>query len=210
MRNKMNILGNIYCYGAYYMKENCKNGKVLYCGSGEINDCLSRHLYFLKRGLYLNTNKAILQEKYDKNELSFEVLHESESKENYKNMSDKEKESLQKAMSVLEQFYIDLYKDTICNCQMTVKRHSSNRDKLSTIKRHNANIGSKNPNARYSEKIISSVLWLKQNGYKPKEISKIIEDNYKIDIKKTYISSIGVQKWIHLEPSKPDFIKDVS
>ncbi|MBS5824629.1 MAG: hypothetical protein KID00_12410 [Clostridium argentinense] len=47
--------------------------------------------------------------------------------------------------------------------------------------------------------MMAEILWLKQNGYKSKEISNIIEDNYKIDVKKTYISSIGVYKWIHID-----------
>lgn len=205
MQNKMNVVGNIYCYGIYCMKEHGENGKVYYVGSGEINDCLSRHLFYLKRGLYEGTNKVILQDKYDMDSLDFTVLHESESKDNYKNFSKQQKEDLQKAMSVLEEFYINLYKDTVCNTQMSVTRHSSNKNSLSTIKRRHVNLDSNNPNAKHPEKIIAEILFLKLNGYKPSQIHEIYKD---MGIDKNYIYQIGISKWIFLEPIKPTFIEE--
>jgi len=198
----MEIKGDIYCAGVYGMREKGSD-KYLYIGSGlEINDCLSRHLYFLKRGLYADKKKAILQEKYDLQELVFEVIKES-CHTKISEMSKEEKENLNKALSVLEQFYIEMYKDSVCNTQKVVNRTSSNRDELSTIKRKRANIGSNNPNSRYNEMVISNILWLKMNGYKAKEIEEMYKD---IGIRGSYIYLIGAYKWIHLKPIKPSFI----
>lgn len=202
MKNKIKVIGNIYCAGVYGMR--CKDSKnYLYIGSAiEINDALSRHLYNLKRGLY-TTNKAVLQKYYDMGELVFEIIKES-CHDKISEMTFEQKESLQEALSVLEEFYIELYKETVCNTQRRVTKHSSNKDEFSTIKRSRSNTGSRNPNCRHDERIIAEILWLKINGYKPREIEKY----YKGIIKKNYISAIGVQKWIHLEPIKPDFIKN--
>lgn len=188
MRNKMRIEGNIYCTGVYYIE--ASDGKVLYVGSGrEVNDALSRHLHFLKRGLYETTNKAILQREYDKDNLVFKVVVSGI-------FTDLE-------LSVLEQEHIKLNIKTVCNKQKSVTRSSSNTDESTTIKRHNANVGGKNPMTKYSEQIIAEILWLKINGYKPKQIEEMYKE-YQISNK--YIYNIGVQKWIHLEPIKPLFI----
>ncbi len=209
MRNLLRkVKGNINGMGIYCFKD--INGKILYVGSGMMNDRLQTHLYNLKRGLYENSNKKVLQHTYNCGNLIFEVVHFSENNTTYLNGTNEERKAIQESLETLEQFYVNLYKDTICNLHKRITKTSSSPNRLTTYKRRKANLGSKNPNAKYNEKMIAEILWLKQNDYRPKEISKIIEDNYKIDIKKTYISSIGVQKWIHLEPSKPDFIKDVS
>lgn len=209
MRNLLRkVEGNINGMGIYCFKD--INGKILYVGSGMMNDRLQTHLYNLKRGLYENSNKKVLQHTYNCGNLIFEVLHFSKNNTTYLNGTNEERKAIQESLEILEQFYVNLYKDTICNLHKKITKTSSSPNRLITYKRRKANLGSKNPNAKYNEKMIAEILWLKQNDYRPKEISKIIEDNYKIDIKKTYISSIGVQKWIHLEPSKPDFIKDVS
>lgn len=198
------VKGNIYGMGIYCFKD--EEGNVLYVGSGMLNDRLQTHLYNLKRGLYEDTNKDILQTKYNAGLLSFEVLHFSENNSEYLNMTDKEKQAVQKALEVMEQMYVNLFKDTICNKMMKVKKFSTSPNKMTTYKRRTANTGSNNPNSKYDEKLISEVLWLKLNGYKPKEISMLIEENYNIDIRSSYISMIGVQKWIYLEPIKPDFV----
>lgn len=209
MRNLLRkVEGNINGMGIYCFKD--INGKILYVGSGMMNDRLQTHLYNLKRGLYENSNKKVLQHTYNCENLIFEVVHFSENNTTYLNGTNEERKAIQESLETLEQFYVNLYKDTICNLHKKITKTSSSPNRLTTYKRRKANLGSKNPNVKYSEKMISEILYLKQNGYKPKEISKIIEDNYKIDIKRTYISKLGVEKWIHLEPSKPDFIKDVS
>lgn len=202
MKNKMEVLGNIYVAGVYGIR--CKgHDSYLYIGSAiEINDALSRHLYNLKRGFYANTNKAILQKYYDMEELVYEVIKES-SNENVVNMTFEQKESLQEALSVLEKFYIDLYKDSCCNCQKSVTKHSSNHNEETTYKRRKANLGSNNPHSKYDEQMIANILWLKNNGYNSKQIEQIYQDK---GIKSTYICCLGVSKWIHLEPIKPDFI----
>lgn len=205
MKNLMEVKGNIYCAGCYGMrlKNSMEFTDYLYIGSGlEMNDCLSRHLYNLKRGLYANTNKAILQKYYDMGELVFEVIKESSNKK-VASMTLEEKESLHKALSVLEQMYISLYSKTCCNCQKSVKRHSSNHDNFSTYKRRQANVGSNNPNRKYDEQMIAEILWLKNNGYSSKQIEEIYKDK---GIKSSYICCLGITKWIHLMPSKPDWI----
>ncbi|MBU3153487.1 hypothetical protein [Clostridium estertheticum] len=203
MKNKMEVVGNIYVPGVYGMRVK-DTEEFLYVGSGsEINDCLSRHCFYLKRGLYEDTNKSILQEKYDLGILVFEVIKESEYTELFKDMSVKQKEALQIALGVLEKFYIDMYKETICNQQMFVKKHSSNKNAGTTMKRRKANLGKNNPNSKYSESMISEILWLKMNGYTSKQIEELYSE---YAIKDTYIYHIGVSKWIHLEPVKPSFI----
>lgn len=202
MKNKMEVRGNIYCAGVYEMYT--KEGIILYVGSGiECNDALSRHLYNLKRGLYFNTNKRTLQEAYDRNDLIFEVIHESAKAEDVRSMEMQEKEDLQKALSVLEEFNIKLNINTVCNKQKSVTKHSSTKNKLTTYKRRLINTGTNNPNSKYDEVIIAEILYFKLMGYKPKEIESLIGEHYKINIKKSYISALGVQKWIYLEPKKP-------
>jgi hypothetical protein len=66
MVNKLKVKGNIYCAGVYALRD-LENGDIKYIGSGiETNDSMSRHLHHLKRDLYTTTNKAPLQEIYDR------------------------------------------------------------------------------------------------------------------------------------------------
>lgn len=194
------VNGNIYGLGVYCFKD---EEKILYVGSGMMNDRLQSHLYNLKRGLYENTNKDILQNKYNIGELSFEVLHFSENNSEYINGTDAKRKAIQKSLEVLEQFYVNMYKDTICNKVINIKKHSSNTNALTTIKRRNANLGQLNPHNKYSEDLIAEILWLKMNGYKPREIEVFYEG-----IKANYIGAIGVSKWVHMQPKKPKYIKN--
>lgn len=204
MKSKMLIKGEINVAGVYEMAT--KDGIILYNGSAlEVNDALSRHLYNLKRGYYMDTNKRPLQEAYDREDLVFYVIHKSAYNDEVRNMTTKQKEDLQKALGVIEQLNIALNKKTVCNCQKSVLKHSSNKDEYSTIRRHNSNVGNKNPHVKYDEKLIAEILWLKENGYKPKQIEKIYSD---YGIKSSYIAAIGIWKWAELEPIKPDFIKE--
>lgn len=206
MKNKMCVEGNIYCAGVYGIRRKDEE-TYLYIGSSiECNDSMSRHLHYLKRGLYEDTNKFILQKAYDNYELVFEIIKTScFTKVN--EMTKLEKENLQKELSVLEQFYIGLHKDTICNLHKKVTKHSSNRNIITRNKRRKANLGNRNPNNKYSERLIAEILWLKNNGYKAKDI----EEKYKkIGIRSNYILSIGLTKWTHLEPIKPEWYKEIS
>ncbi|WP_053957149.1 hypothetical protein [Inediibacterium massiliense] len=202
------VKGNIYGMGVYCFKD--VEGKVLYVGSGMMNDRLQTHLYNLKRGLYENTNKKVLQHTYNCSNLIFEVLHYSENNSEYLNGNDKQRQAVQEALEVLEQFYVNMYKNTICNKFRKISKWSTSPNRMSTYKRRKANTGSKNPNLKYDERIIAEILWLKMNDYKPKQIEEMYKN---IGIKANYIASIGVSKWIHLEPTKPNFIdkqKEVS
>lgn len=207
MKNKMVVIGDIYCAGVYSISEK-ESGIVRYIGSSlECNDALSRHLHYLKRGLYKGTNKALLGELYDLNELLFTVIHKSELDEKIKDMSLKDKNSVNESLSVLEKMYIDLYKDTVVNSQLSVKRHSSNQSKITTFKRRKSQIGSKNANVKYSEELIANILYLKIEGYKPKKILELLlENDINTDIKSTYLSSIGITKWLFIDPIKPSWI----
>ncbi|NFE72553.1 hypothetical protein FC758_01240 [Clostridium botulinum] len=209
MKSKMIVEGNIYVAGVYQMRT--KNGVVLYVGSAiEINDALSsRHLYNLKRGKYADTNKRILQDAYDREDLIFEVIHKSAFADEVRNMTMQQKEDLQKALGVLEEFYIDLYKDTVCNSQYSVTKHSSSPNAETTLKRRIANKGTNNPNCKYDEVIISEILYFKLMGYKPKKIMNLIQGHYEIEIGNSYISQIGVKKWIYTEPIKPIWYESV-
>lgn len=206
MKNKLIVLGNVYCAGVYGMR--CKDSQeYLYIGSSlEINDALCRHLYYLKRGLYADTNKDILQKYYDLGigELVFEVVKES-CNDKVSEMSSQEKENLHKALSVLEEFYIGLNKDTCCNKQMTVKKHTTSPNKLTSYRRRMMNTGERNPNSKYSETLISNILWLKLNGYKPAEIFEMLNE-IGIDMSKQYINNIGLTKWIYATACKPEWI----
>lgn len=203
MKNKLIIKGNVYVAGVYCLK-NVETDEVLLVGSGiECNDRLSWYIYNFKRYLFEGTNKEPLQDIYDRESLCFEILHESVHSKKVKNMTDKEKEALQKVLGTLEMMYIDLYKDTILNVHMSVTKHSSNKNKLTSYKRSYSNRGSKNPNCRYDERIVAEILWLKLNGYKKKEIA----EQYK-DVNEDYIPQLGFKKWVHLEPVKPDWVED--
>lgn len=205
MKNKMVVVGDIYVAGVYAMKD--AEGIVKYIGSGlNCNDRLSSHLYFLNRNLYSGTNKQELQDIYDRGELTFEIIKISESNSEVFNMTSEKKKALQEALSVLESFYIELYKDTICNKQKSVKKHSSNRDELSTLKRRKANIGTKNPNCKNDVLLIANIIWLKNNGYENREIEALINGV----IKKEYISQLGKGKWNHIKPVKPEWIDKIS
>jgi hypothetical protein len=114
-------------------------------------------------------------------------------------------QSLQEGLSVLENLYIDIYKDTIINKQMSVTKHSSNRDYTSTLKRRASNEGMNNPNNKYHEDLIANVLYLKLRGHKPIQIPEMLLKNENIEItNKGYISQIGISKWVNLEPIKPE------
>lgn len=198
------VKGNIYGMGVYCFKA---GDKLLYVGSGMLNDRLQAHLYNLKRGLYESTNKAILQKEYNNGELEFEVLKFSENNSTYLNGSKEEREAIQKALEVLEQFYVNLYKETICNKMMSIKKFSSNKDNTTSWKRRMANKGSKNPNSKYDTELIANILWLKEQGIKPKKIMEMLLER-DIKIGNTYISALGVQKWIYLEAKKPNWFNE--
>lgn len=198
------VIGNIYGMGIYCFK--C-NDEVLYVGSGMLNDRLQAHLFGMKRGKYEGTNKDILQRLYNIGELSFEVLHFSENNSTYINGTDKERKAIQQALETLEQFYVNLYADSICNQVRKITKSSSSPNKLTTYKRRLANQGSNNPNVKYSEELISNILWMKLEGYKPRHIVKILEEQG-IEIGTGYVSLVGISKWIYLEPIKPNFLNE--
>ena len=200
------VKGNIYGLGVYCFKD--LEGKVLYVGSGMMNDRLQTHLYNLKRGKYEDTNKVILQRTYNMGNLIFEVIHFSENNCEYINGTDKERMAIQRGLEVLEQFYVDLYKDTICNCVKKIRKFSTSPNKEVSKKRKQANLGNKNPNNKYSKELMAEILWLKENDYKCKEIEDIIKNQYNTDIKSGYIWHIGIDKWIGLESKEPKWISD--
>ena len=207
MENKLTrVEGNIYGMGVYAFIRETDNS-VLYVGSGMMNDRLSTHLYNLKRGLYFKTNKNILQEEYDSRNLRFEVLKFSENNSTYLNGTKEEKEAIQKSLETLENMYINLYKDTVCNKMINFRKpRSSNKNRYSTYNRHEANRGSNNPNSKLPTKLIANIIWLKQNGYRAKHIVNMVKENEGIDINNKYIYQIGVKKWIFTEPKKPSWI----
>jgi phosphopantetheinyl transferase (holo-ACP synthase) len=177
---------------------------VLYVGSGMLNDRLQTHIYNLKRGYYEDTNKNILQRIYNNGELIFEVLKFSENNSTYLNGTQAEKEAILKSLETIEQFYVDMYKDSICNRVRTITKYSTSPRKIVSYKRKNVNLGSKNPNRKYDEALMANILWLKLHGYKNREIADLYQN-----VSKTYIPLIGITKWIYLDPIKPDYIDKV-
>lgn len=197
-KKNIEVVGNIYGAGVYCFAT--EDNEVLYVGSSlEINDALSRHLFHLKKNNYYDSNKRPLQLAYDREDLVFCVLDFSAESDYIRMCSKADKEEMQNYLSILEEYYIDLYEETVCNFQKTVTKHSSNKNKVTSYKRRMSNIAENNPNCKYSEDIIANILWLKINGYKPKEIAKIMS-KIGVDIKNSYISQIGTVKWIFTEP----------
>lgn len=206
MKNLLkNVEGNIYGLGVYCFKN--AEGKVLYVGSGMINDRLQSHLYNLKRGLYEDTNKSILQKTYNVGLLSFEVLHFSENNSEYLHMSDEEKQAVQKALEVLEQMYVNLYKDTICNKFRHITKWSTSPTVETTLRRREANVGANNPNCGHDPELVANILWFKEQGFKPKKIVEMLLE-HDIEVTNRYISTLGVKRWIYLQGKKPDWFDE--
>ena len=145
----------------------------------------------MNKGLYTGTNKDIIQKEYNRNNLIFEVLEVCSSGDSVE-------------LSELEEKYIEMFKDTICNQQKTVVWTSSNKNGASKYRRRKVNIGSKNPNCKYDEKTIKNIIWMKENGYTVKEISK-----YFTQIPYGYLYIIGDYAWLHLEGQEPEFLKNL-
>lgn len=203
VRNNANAGAGIYC-----IKDS--NGVVRYVGSSiNLGDALTRHKYKLKNGLYGGTSKDILQNLYDTGNLYFNVLHVSANNSYIKSMTKKEKECLLFALSYLEEFYINLYKDTICNKQMHVSKSSSKGTAVTYLKRRSANLGSNNPNSKISEALASSIVWLRLEGYKPKEIQAMLIKQG-ISIGNQYISKIGIVRWTHVPAVKPMWFDEMA
>lgn len=174
-----------------YKIEDIKTGNV-YVGKADKDNGIKKrwscHKSNLKAGRHTYNE---LQQAYDDNpdRIKWEILEE-----NYGN----EEELIQR-----EQYWIDYCKRidgwNVINRGKAIKK-SKVKD---TSKMKLAQTGENNGNCKYNKKIISNILWLKMNGYKAKEIEGFYKD---IKIKNNYIYSIGVYKWIHLEPTKPSFI----
>ena len=206
MKNKMEIKCNVHVAGVYTMST--KLGKVLYVGSSvEIGNALSRHLYNLKRGKYTETNKKALQLAYDREDLVFEVIHESAHNSDVNSMTVAQKEDLQKALGVLEEMYIDLYKSTICNVQRKVTKSSSAGDENTLERRRAANIGSNNPNAQHDEELVANILYFKELGLKPREIVELLLE-HDIEVDNRYISRLGITRWITLKAKSPEWYSE--
>lgn len=199
------VQGNIYIAGVYAI--GTKEGKVLYIGSSiECNDALSRHLYNLKRNYYADSNKRPLQEAYDREDLVFKIIHESAHADEVRNMTLQQKEDLQKALGVLEEFHIGL-NNTVCNKMRKIAKWSTSPTPETTLKRKKANTGSKNPNVKYDEELVANIMFLKEKGFKPREIVEMLLE-HDIEVHNNYISQIGVYKWIHLESKKPEWYSE--
>lgn len=196
VKNNSNVGAGIYC-----IKDS--NGIVRYVGSSiDLGDAFTRHKYKLKNGLYGGTSKDILQKLYDTDNLYFNVLHVSAYNNYVKSMTKDKKENLLFVLSYLEEFYINLYKDTICNKQMHVSKSSSKGTSATYLKRRAANLGSNNPNSRISETVVANIIWLRLKGYKPKEIQAMLIKQG-ISIGNQYISKIGIVRWTHVPAVKP-------
>ncbi len=193
----------VNCAGVYAISD--ENGTVLYIGSGiELGDRLTNHRWNLEKGKYANTRKKyVLQDIFDNGILYFTVLHESvHSNDEIKHMTKKEKTDLEKALSVLEQLYIEMYKDTACNTQRTVNRSSGYSTKVSTMNRRILNIGSHNPNCKYTEDLITNVIYLKNKGLKAGKIVELLND-IDVHMSQSYIYNIGKMRWTDLQGKKP-------
>jgi hypothetical protein len=192
------VIGNIYGMGVYCFKD--KDGEIVYVGSGMMNDRLSNYKTQFANNKYKGTNKEVLQDLYNKGDLTFEVLHYSENNSEYINGSKEFKKAIQQSLEVLEQFYYNLYKDTCCNKITNIHKWSTSPSEDTTAKRSEINKGSNNPNSKYNEELVCNVLYLKNKGVKPRVIKDIIYQEFGIDISSHYIYCIGNTKWVHISP----------
>ncbi|EPY2275471.1 GIY-YIG nuclease family protein [Clostridium sporogenes] len=185
---KIKVQGNINGLGVYGFIDD--TGKVLYVGSGMMNDRKQNHEYHLKKGNYKYNNKNILQEEYEKNNLIFKVLHFSINNSTYVNGTNKERQEIQKSLEVLEQFYYNLYKDTCCNEKGKIRKYSTSPTLETTYKRKKINEGIKNPNCKYDIETIIEIKEMINMGLSDTEIS------IKTSINRNYISQIRTRrKW---------------
>ncbi|MHB7978954.1 nuclease [Clostridium sporogenes] len=186
--SKIKTEGNIYGMGVYGFTDH--TDKVLYIGSGMMNDRKQNHEYHLKRENYKNNNKKILQQEYKKDNLTFQVLYFSVDNSTYLNATDEERQEMQKNLEGKEQFYYNLYKDTCCNQIKKIHKWTTSPNEKSTEKRRRANAGTKNPNSKYDIEQIIEIKQMIGMGLNNTEISK------KTGINRNYISQIRTgQKW---------------
>ena len=169
------VRGNIYGMGVYCFES---DGKVLYVGSGMLNDRLQSHLYNMKRGLYEGSNKDILQRQYNIGELSFKVLHFSENNSTYINGTQLERKAIQKALQVLEQFYYNMYKDTICNQVSVIKKFTTSPTPEVTERRRQSNLAERNPNAKFTVEQVKEIKRLLDDGLDYQEIADKFNSTY--------------------------------
>ena len=169
------VTGNIYGMGVYCFKD---GDTVLYVGSGMLNDRLQSHLFNMKRGLYEGSNKDILQRKYNLGELCFEVLWFSANNSEYLNGTESEKKAIQESLQVLEQFYYDMYKDTVCNKMSTIKKWSTSPTPETTKLRQLKNRGENNPRAKFTVGQIKEIKQLLDAGLSYQEIADKFNSTY--------------------------------
>ena len=196
MKKEIKAVGNINVAGVYKITD--IQGIILYIGSScECGDAKSRHKHALSRGLYAKGNKKKMQDEFDNNGLLFEVIKISASNSDVAKMKSEHKKALQKALEVLEQFYIDTYKGsgTLCNKMKTVKKWSTSPTAKTTEARRKSNQGSNNPNcSKFIEEDIKQIKQLIKDGLSNKEIAD------RFDATATYISAIrGGHKWASVE-----------
>lgn len=137
---KLIVEGNICVAGVYGIYTKFRNGRreYLYIGSAkECNDARSRHQSMLRYERYAETNKEVLQKYWDSDmKLYVSVIEEVS---NYDDRIE------------AENYYIEKYKDTICNGEDIAKARTTKTTEAETMKRRAANRGSKNPNAKLNE-----------------------------------------------------------
>ncbi|NFK78275.1 endonuclease [Clostridium botulinum] len=162
---KIKVQGNINGLGVYGFTND--TGKVLYVGSGMMNDRKQNHEYHLKKGNYKYNNKNILQEEYEKDDLTFKVLHFSINNSTYVNGTNEERQEIQESLEVLEQFYYNLYRDTCCNQIKKIHKWTTSPNKISTEKRRRANIGENNPhNTKLTKQDVKEIKLKLKKGVK--------------------------------------------
>ncbi len=170
-----------------YGIEDIATGNLYVGQSTDIAKRWSNHASFMKSGIHRYKE---LQEAYseDCKRVKYTILEECT------------KDQLQER----EDFWLK-HVDRIDGWILINKQKSGGKNKVvkDTSNMCKAQSGRNNGNCKYDEKIIAEILWLKLNGYKAKDIEEMYEE---VGIKSNYIYLVGVKKWIHLEPVKPNFI----
>lgn len=202
LRNKKENLDKKYAgvYALYVVENGHK--KPLYVGSSiEIQDRLSNHLCYLRQGNYRYKE---IQEAFNNGTLKFVVLDTITFKDgaNVVNLDADKKEYVFYALSRMEEFYMELFKDTILNKQKKVKQHSTANKEL----RSKLNSGENNPACKYSKKLVQEIIWLRDVAkLKVGEIVRFVKNIHNVDIANATIYSFGKHKWKDLKGIKPEW-----
>lgn len=157
------------------------DGVIRYIGSSvNIESRKSNHLANLRKGIHKNKKLQKIYDELGEEHLAFYVLDYCDTESLY----------------ILENYHIQIHKDTIVNRGRVIKTDKYVRDekesrqfreKMSKIMR-----GEGNPNAQLTEKEAIKIIEMKNKGVEYKDIAD------KFNIRESYVADIGRIRWRYL------------